>query len=150
MTKAAQKLYISLPSLSAMVKKAEAELGITIFDRTASPLKLTEEGNAYIEFIRQCIENEASLDEKLSDIRNLSKGQTRVGGSNYVLSSIIPEILKHILFRYPGIEIELTEEGSFALQKHLLPYHKPSFRFLRPWEVLHWVWRSKEWIQPLS
>lgn len=118
-TKAAQKLYISQPSLSAMVKKVENELGSAIFERTSSPLELTEEGKAYIEFIQQSMQNEESLDEKLSDIRNLSKGRIRVGGSNYVLSSIIPEILKQILFRYPGIQIELIEEGSFALHKLL-------------------------------
>ena len=108
-TKAAQKLYISQPSLSAMVKKAEADLGSTIFERTCSPLELTEEGQAYIEFIQQGMKNEDILNEKLSDIRNLSKGRIRVGGSNYVLSSIMPEILKHILFQYPGIQIELVE-----------------------------------------
>ena len=118
-TKAAQKLYISQPSLSAMVKKAEAELGSSIFERTTSPLELTEEGQAYIEFIQQSLQNEESLNEKLSDIRKLSKGRIRVGGSNYVLSSIMPEILKHILFRYPGIQIELIEENSFALHRLL-------------------------------
>ena len=40
-TKAAEKLYISQPSLSAMVKKAESELGAAIFDRSANPLELT-------------------------------------------------------------------------------------------------------------
>lgn len=118
-TKAAQKLYISQPSLSAMVKKAEVELGSAIFERTSSHLELTEEGKAYIEFIQQSLQNEASLDEKLSDIRNLSKGRICVGGSNYVLSSIIPGILKHIIFRHPGIQIELVEEGSFVLHKLL-------------------------------
>ena len=118
-TKAAQKLFISQPSLSAMVKKVEEELGSAIFDRTSSPLELTEEGEVYIEYIQQIMKNEEILDEKLSDIRNLSKGRIRVGGSNYVISSIIPEILKHILFQYPGIQVELIEEGSFALHKLL-------------------------------
>ncbi len=118
-TKAAQKLYISQPSLSAMVKKAEADLGSAIFKRATTPLELTEEGQAYIEFIRQSLQNEERLNEKLSDIRNFAKGRIRVGGSDYVLSSIMPEILKHILFRYPGIQIELVEENSFALQRLL-------------------------------
>jgi DNA-binding transcriptional LysR family regulator len=118
-TKAAQKLFISQPSLSAMVKKVEEELGGAIFDRTSSPLELTEEGAVYIEYIQQIMKNEESLEEKLSDIRNLNKGRIRVGGSNYVISSIIPEIMKHIFFQYPGVQIELVEEGSFALHKLL-------------------------------
>lgn len=118
-TKAAQKLFISQPSLSAMVKKAEDELGSAIFDRTSSPLGLTEEGQAYIEFIQQSMQNEESLEEKLSDIRNLNKGRIRLGGSNYVLSSIVPGVLKHIRLKHPRIQIELVEEGSFVLHKLL-------------------------------
>ena len=118
-TKAAQKLYIAQPSLSAMVKKAEQELGSAIFDRSTSPLELTEEGKAFIEYIQQTLQNEDALNDKLADIRNISTGRLRIGGSNYVLSSILPQILKIMLSKYPGIKFELVEEHSFALGKQL-------------------------------
>ena len=118
-TKAAQKLYIAQPSLSAMVKKVEAELGAAIFDRSASPLELTEEGKAFIEYIQQNLQNEDVLNEKLADIRKISTGRLRIGGSNYVLSSIMPQIIKKILPLYPGIKFELVEEHSFALRRLL-------------------------------
>ena len=41
-TKAAQALFISQPSLSQMVQKAEARIGSPIFDRSTSPISLTE------------------------------------------------------------------------------------------------------------
>ena len=55
----------------------------------------------------------------MADIRNLSTGKLRVGGSNYVLSSIMPQIIKQIQFQHPGIEFALVEERSFALRKLL-------------------------------
>ena len=43
-TAAAKKLYISQPSLSQMVRQVEKELGVTLFDRTSLPLRLTYAG----------------------------------------------------------------------------------------------------------
>lgn len=48
-TKAAQNLYISQPSLSARIKKIEEIIGEPLFDRSTTPLQLTEVGKVYIE-----------------------------------------------------------------------------------------------------
>ena len=48
-SKAAQNLYISQPSLSARLKKIEDKIGAPIFDRSTSPIRLTEIGQAYID-----------------------------------------------------------------------------------------------------
>ena len=56
-TRDAQVLYISQPSLSQMVRKAERRIGAPIFDRSISPIALTEAGRAYIraaEQLQQC------------------------------------------------------------------------------------------------
>lgn len=119
-TKAAEKLYISQPSLSAMIKKAEAELGTAIFDRSSTPLELTEAGQAYIEYIEATARNEALLNEKLWDIQNLNKGHICIGGSNYILSNILPLILRRMIPRYPGIVFETVETNSFLLHQMLL------------------------------
>ena len=47
-SKAAEKLYISQPSLSAMVKRAEKRIGSDIFNRSTIPVTLTQIGEAYI------------------------------------------------------------------------------------------------------
>ena len=47
-SKAAQKLFISQPSLSVMVKKIEDSIGLPLFDRSCKPLRLTEAGKEYI------------------------------------------------------------------------------------------------------
>ena len=50
-SRAARNLYISQPSLSAAVKKVEAQIGYPIFDRSSSPIQLTELGKEYIRSI---------------------------------------------------------------------------------------------------
>jgi len=52
-SKAAARLYISQPSLSAKIKKIEDELGAVIFDRSTTPLRLTEFGQIYINAITE-------------------------------------------------------------------------------------------------
>ena len=48
---AAQRMEISQPALSAYLKKLESKLGVMLFDRSQIPLKLTEEGKAYIKYL---------------------------------------------------------------------------------------------------
>ena len=50
-SKAARKMFISQPSLSANVKRVEQKLGYPIFDRSTKPLELTEFGKNYIRSI---------------------------------------------------------------------------------------------------
>ena len=52
-TKAAEKLYISQPSLSLTIKKLEDELGFLIFDRSGKETTLTPLGEKYIQAIKE-------------------------------------------------------------------------------------------------
>ena len=47
-SKAAENLYISQPALSSMIKKIETKIGMPLFDRSTSPIQLTECGKKYI------------------------------------------------------------------------------------------------------
>ena len=47
-TKAAAKLFITQPALSNYINKVEEELGVKLFDRSASPLVLTYAGEQYL------------------------------------------------------------------------------------------------------
>ena len=54
-TRAAQRLYISQPALSATVRRVEKEFGIKIFNRTTKPLTLTPAGEEYIRSAEQIL-----------------------------------------------------------------------------------------------
>ena len=53
LTKAAEHLYVSQPSLSQYLKRLEANLGVELFDRSASPLRLTYTGERYYQYVLQ-------------------------------------------------------------------------------------------------
>ena len=70
-SKAAQNLYISQPSLSAKIKKAEEEIGLPVFDRNTTPLRLTEFGRVYIDAVEEVYKIEKSVENHINDLKNL-------------------------------------------------------------------------------
>ncbi len=66
---AAKELYISQPSLTAAVKELEAELGITIFSRTNKGVILTAEGEEFLGYARQVIEQTELIQERYTGAR---------------------------------------------------------------------------------
>ena len=66
-SRAAQKLYISQPSLSLMIKKAEERVGSPLFDRSTMPIGLTEAGRQYIRAAEQIMEIEGAFQQYISD-----------------------------------------------------------------------------------
>ena len=64
MNKAAAKLFISQPSLSGTIKDLEDEIGITIFNRTNRGITVTPEGNEFLGYARQLLDQYRLLDER--------------------------------------------------------------------------------------
>ena len=63
-SKAAEELYITQPSLTASIKELENEIGITIFQRTNKGIVLTMEGEEFLSYARQIIGQFQLLEER--------------------------------------------------------------------------------------
>jgi len=111
-TKAADKLMISQPSLSAAVKKLEKEIGADLFERRGSGVHLTEVGRAYITAAEKIIRAENQFKREVYDIRELEAGQLNLGGSNYLCSYVLPKIINRFTELHPKVDISLTEASS--------------------------------------
>lgn len=118
-SKAAEKLFISQPSLSASVKRVEEKLGYPIFDRSTKPLSLTEIGKAYIQSIEDIMNIESRFHNYANDWGNLKTGKLVLGGSNLFSSWVFPGLMSKFAQRYPQIDIVLKEERSVVLAKML-------------------------------
>lgn len=118
-SKAAQNLYISQPSLSARIKKIESELGAPIFDRSTSPLRLTEFGEAYIKAAEEIFQIEQQIENYVNDLNTLKSGHLSIGGSNLFAAYVLPPIILRFKQRYPDITIRLTEGNTAQLEEML-------------------------------
>ncbi len=117
---AAKKNFISQPALSAIVKKVEKSLGVTLFDRSTLPISLTDAGKIYISAIEEIRSTKKKMLEELADVNELKTGTLTVSGENFVSSFIMPEIIMKFSELYKGVKIELVESNSPDLRKRLL------------------------------
>lgn len=120
-TKAAEALYLSQPSLSQALQRIEKSLGAPLFQRGAGKsLKLTYAGRLYYEAARKILKIHSDVSQKIREYAEGSSGALRLGVSNqfglYVLPSILPEYKR----KYPQIEISIIEAPSHILMERLM------------------------------
>lgn len=116
-TKGAEKLFISQPSLSAAIKNIENKVGAKLFERNGSGVKLTDVGVHYIAAAEKMMSAQNDFIRKIHDIYNLETGEITVGGTNYLSSYILPEIVNAYALIYPKIKVTLVEANSITLNE---------------------------------
>lgn len=116
-TRAAQKLFISQPSLSVAVKNIENEIGAPIFERCGSGVTLTEIGREYVSAAERIMSIEKDFEKRVGDIYKLESGSITVGGTNYLSSYVFPKIITKFSALYPKIKVTLVEENSRTLDE---------------------------------
>lgn len=117
--KAAEKLFISQPSISASVRRVEERIGSQIFDRSMKPLGLTECGRQYIFYIEKIMAMERELSEFVNDWEGLRRGKLVLGGSSLFSSLVLPPMMAVFRQKYPQVTLELVEETTGKLEEML-------------------------------
>ncbi|MEK6263875.1 MAG: LysR family transcriptional regulator [Clostridium sp.] len=115
-SKAAQKLYIAQPSLSQYIQKLENHLGVQLFDRSTSPLRLTYAGELYAETAKNILNLNEQLTIQMEDISNFKKGRLTIGLSALRSTYLMPKILPLFHEKFPGIDVVLVEGNSVKLE----------------------------------
>ena len=116
---AAEKLFITQPSLSQYVSKVEKQLGTLLFDRSTKPLSLTPSGEAYVASAKEILRMERELNEKIAEIENIEKGSLRIGAVEYHSSYLLPESVDAFHKKHPGISINIVEGEMGQLYEKL-------------------------------
>lgn len=116
-SKAAEKLYLSQPYLSQYLAKLESSVGVTLMDRSRTPLKLTPAG----ELFHAYLESQGYLDRQLkSDLQELQDREQRVvhiGVATWRGSILLPDVLPRYAQRHPDIQVVLHENPAPKLEE---------------------------------
>ncbi len=118
-SKAAKKLFISQPSLSATIKRIESKIGCPIFDRSTKPLTLTECGEKYIKSVEEMLFIENEFYNFVNDWGDLKIGKLVLGGSSLFSSWVLPHLMGEFTQRFPMVKVELIEESTAELASYL-------------------------------
>lgn len=118
-TRAAKKMFISQPALSAMVKKAEKKIGAPIFDRSNSPLSLTPAGEYYIEQVEKILKIQEETKEHFRQFSLNRTTELRLCGAAIYQAYVFPTIVAEFMSRYPEIKVTWSEARTDLVQKLL-------------------------------
>lgn len=118
-SKAAQKLFISQPSLSLMVRRAEEQIGAQLFDRSSKPIQLTEVGAKYITAVEQIRNIEQDFEEYLRAINDLEAGSLGIGSNQLLSSLILPRYIARFTQEHPNIKLQLLDANSITLENQI-------------------------------
>jgi DNA-binding transcriptional LysR family regulator len=114
-TRAASRVHVAQPGVSAQVRRLESELGQQLLDRSGRSVRLTEVGSAVLPFARAALDAVANARLAVDELAGLVRGQVTVGMVSGCALPILAELLAGFHDRYPGVEITLVEDNSDRL-----------------------------------
>ena len=114
MSKSAELLYVSQPTLSLAVRDLERETGVTLFRKSGNRLVLTDAGEMLREQFSQILQQYQLLQARIRS-GALNKKYVRFGFSTIVGNTVSPEICCQFLRRHPNIHLETLEDYGPAL-----------------------------------
>lgn len=117
---AAQHLFISQPSLSQCIKKIESELGAPLFDRSQTPVALTEAGQLYVRQAREMQRLHRELVARTADLAGLRTGSLSIGSSRTRSSCYLMKPLLEFHKKFPGIKLTVVDRSVSALREAVL------------------------------
>jgi DNA-binding transcriptional LysR family regulator len=114
-TRAASRVHVAQPGVSAQVRRLESELGQRLLDRSGRSVRLTEVGTAVLPFARAALDAVANARLAVDELAGLIRGQVTVGMVSGCALPILAELLASFHQVYPGVSIALTEQNSDRL-----------------------------------
>jgi DNA-binding transcriptional LysR family regulator len=114
-TRAAARVHVAQPGVSAQIKQLERELGQDLFDRTGRSVTLTAAGEAVLPFARAALAATRGAREVTEELAELQRGQLAMGMVTGCGGIGVPDLLAAFHDQYPGVEIRLSEDASDKL-----------------------------------
>lgn len=117
--KAAERCFVSQPTLSGQIKKLEDELGVAIFERTSRAVEITPVGEAILAHARQMMEQADVIQQLALASRDPLAGPLRVGAIPTLSPYLMPLILVPLRKQHPQLKLVLAEELTDILLERL-------------------------------
>jgi LysR family hydrogen peroxide-inducible transcriptional activator len=134
-TLAAEKSFVTQPTLSMQVQKLEDELDILIFDRGKKPIGITEVGKKIVAQAKNIV-NEA---ERIKDIVDQEKGfiggDFTLGIIPTVMPTLLPMFLKTFINRYPKVNLIIKEQSTEQMIRNIQDGHLDAAIAATPLEI---------------
>lgn len=117
--RAAERAFVSQPSLSAAVKNLEEELGVQMFERGKSEVLITEIGKQIIAQAKRVLDEAAKVKTIAQQGANPLEGPLRLGVIHTVAPYLLPELVVAMRCLAPNMPLDIEENMTMNLEKML-------------------------------
>jgi DNA-binding transcriptional LysR family regulator len=114
LTRAAERLHLSQPALSAQIKALEEELEVRLFERTSNGMHATRAGRELLAHGEKVLAAAEALRQAARAVRGEAAGRLRIGTLSDPQSIRLGDILGRAVERFPLLELELHHEITGA------------------------------------
>jgi LysR family hydrogen peroxide-inducible transcriptional activator len=108
-TKAAQKCFVTQPTLSMQIQKLEDELDVLIFDRSKKPIELTEVGKKLVTQARNIVNESNRIQDIVDQEKGFVGGEFKLGIIPTVMPTLLPMFLTNFVKKYPKVKLKIEE-----------------------------------------
>lgn len=122
-TKAAQKVFVTQPTLSMQIQKLEEELDVLIFDRSKKPIELTETGRKIVHQARNIVNESDRIKDIVDQQKGFVGGLFRLGVIPTVMPTLLPMFLNSFIKKYPKVKLKIEELHTEAIIERLKDGH---------------------------
>ena len=120
LSRAAEALYVSQPTLTARLQALEAQLGERLFVRTRRGMRLTEAGEAFLPFAEHAVQALEDGRERLAELRRGEVGKLTLGAPPTVSTYALPGLLARFTAAHPGVRLTVKTGTSEEILEMVL------------------------------
>ena len=108
-TKAAEKCFVTQPTLSMQIQKLEDKLDVLIFDRSKKPIELTDVGRKIVTQARNIVNESYRIQDIVDQQKGFIGGEFKLGIIPTVMPTLLPMFLKTFIKKHPKVKLKIEE-----------------------------------------
>jgi LysR family hydrogen peroxide-inducible transcriptional activator len=116
---AAEKCFITQPTLSMQLQKLEDELGVKLFDRSKLPIVPTQIGHVVLEQIRAALKETNRIKELIAGYQQEVRGVLKIGIIPTLAPYLLPPLVARFTAHYPSVKLEIWEYPTEVIATQL-------------------------------
>jgi LysR family hydrogen peroxide-inducible transcriptional activator len=108
-TKAAEKCFVTQPTLSMQIQKLEDQLDVQIFDRSKKPIELTDVGKKIVTQARNIVNESNRIQDIVDQQKGFIGGEFKLGIIPTIMPTLLPMFLNNFLKKHPKVKLKIEE-----------------------------------------
>ncbi|WP_396637450.1 LysR substrate-binding domain-containing protein [Maribacter sp. R77961] len=134
-TLAAEKCFVTQPTLSMQVQKLEDELDIQIFDRSKKPISVTEVGKKIVAQAKNIVNEADRIKDVVDQEKGFIGGDFTLGIIPTIMPTLLPMFLKSFINKYPKVNLIIKEQSTENLIRNIQDGHLDAAIAATPLEI---------------